>query len=75
MTVRYDIQKYSVRAEKIYNMYLSPEVRNFQEIVSYYLLYYFFITNMQLQMTVERKVPSLQQIVSNHDQFKGMEYK
>lgn len=34
-SVRYKIEKYLLRAEKIYNMHLSPEMRSFRELVSF----------------------------------------
>lgn len=71
MTVRYDIQKYLLRAEKIYNMHLSPEIRNFQEIVSVDLIVIQFFFSILFQMKVEKQAPVVpQQIISELYKYK-----
>lgn len=56
-SVRYKTEKYLLRAEKIYNMHLSPEMRSFHELVCnfYSCSYLFSRSTYLLQTQVERE--------------------
>lgn len=53
-SVRYQTEKYLLRAEKLYNMYLSPEMRSFHELVRISKPP-FSLFNLQLQTHVDRE--------------------
>lgn len=44
--IRYKVNKYLIRAEKIYNMYLAPEIKNLQITVSSFFIKSNFFTKV-----------------------------